>query len=107
MGFRDNVYEIVRQIPRGYVMSYGQIAALAGNIRAPRAVGYAMLQCPYRDMPCHRVVYADGGLAHEVFFGAGCQRKILESEGVSFTEAGCADIKKHRYTGIILHENGG
>lgn len=103
MGFRDNVYKIARQIPEGYVMSYGQLAALAGNIRASRAAGYAMFQCPYKDVPCHRVVYADGQLALEVFFGAGRQRKILEAEGVSFTEEGRVDMKKHRYKGVIRH----
>lgn len=96
MGFKLNVYEIVRKIPPGYVMSYGQVAALAGNIRASRAAGYAMFQCPHDDVPCHRVVYADGRLAHERFFGAGRQRTLLEAEGVSFTEDGCVDIKKHR-----------
>lgn len=97
MKFRDNVYKIVRQIPAGYVMSYGQVAALAGNIRASRAVGYAMFQCPHSDIPCHRVVYADGRLAAGVFFGAGKQRTLLEMEGVCFTEDGLVDIKKYRY----------
>lgn len=101
MGFRDNVYKIVRRIPKGYVMSYGQVAALAGNAGAPRAAGYAMYQCPFDDMPCHRVVYADGRLAGEVFFGAGRQRALLEAEGVSFTEDGRVDMSRHRWRGVI------
>lgn len=101
MGFKDNIYKIVRQIPAGYVMSYGQIAALAGNIHAPRAAGYAMYQCPHSDVPCHRVVYANGQLAAERFFGTGRQRALLEQEGVSFTADGLVNMKKHRYRDIL------
>lgn len=101
MGFKNNVYSIVRKIPCGYVMSYGQVAALAGNMRASRAAGYAMFQCPYTDVPCHRVVYADGRLAAERFFGAGRQRAILEKEGVGFTADGLVDMRKHRYRGVL------
>lgn len=95
------MYSIVRKIPRGCVMSYGQVAALAGNGRASRAAGYVMFQCPYRDVPCHRVVYADGRLAAEHFFGAGRQRAMLEKEGVSFTGEGLVDMAKHRYRKIL------
>lgn len=101
MGFRDNVYRIVRQIPKGYVMSYGQVAALAGNVRASRAAGYAMCQCPFNDIPCHRVVYADGSLAAEVFFGEGRQRALLEADGVGFTGDGRVDMRRHRWQGVI------
>jgi len=99
--FNEKVYKIVRQIPAGFVMSYGQVAALAGNMRASRAAGYAMYNCPYKDIPCHRVVYADGRLAAEHFFGAGRQKALLKSEGITFTKDGRADIKKHRYKHII------
>lgn len=76
-------------------MSYGQIAGLAGNRRASRAVGYAMFRCP-RGLPAHRVVYRDGSLAADWVFG-GTQRKRLEAEDVSFTEDGRVDMRKHRY----------
>lgn len=101
MGFKDNVYKIVRSIPKGYVMSYGQVAALAGNLRAPRAAGYAMCQCPFKDVPCHRVVYADGCLAAEAIFGAGRQRSLLEGEGVVFTKDGRVDMRSCRWRGAI------
>lgn len=101
MGFRDNVYSIVRRIPGGYVMSYGQVAALAGNFRASRAAGYAMHQCPFEDIPCHRVVYTDGRLAAEAFFGLGRQRALLEKENISFTEDGRVDMLRHRWQGVI------
>lgn len=96
MGFKENVYKIVRAIPEGYLMSYGQVAALAGNRRAPRAAGYAMFWCPYDDVPCHRVLYRDGTLSPGWAFG-GKQRERLEAEGVTFLEDGRADIGKHRW----------
>lgn len=96
--FNDKVYEIVASIPKGFVMSYGQVARLAGNARASRAVGYAMLRCTRKSIPCHRVVYRDGALAYGTAFGGeGRQRAMLEGEGVTFTEDGRVDIKIHRH----------
>ena len=61
--FRDKVYEITRKIPKGKVATYGQIAKLAGNSKAARAVGYFMKTNPDAPKtPCHRVVAADGKL---------------------------------------------
>ena len=62
--FFARVYDIVAQIPPGYVLTYGQIAAMAGNPRAARIVGYAMNGAPAdRDLPCHRVVNRAGCMA--------------------------------------------
>lgn len=77
-GFFETVYAVVRTIPAGRVMSYGQIAALAGNRRMARQVGWAMRACP-PDVPWHRVVRKDGSIAT----GDGkWQRALLEDEGV-------------------------
>lgn len=98
MNFNEMVYEIAAQIPPGFVMSYGQIAGLIGNRRASRAVGYAMMRCTRKNVPCHRVVYRDGSLASGgAFGGEGRQRALLEKEGVTFTEDGRIDIRRHRY----------
>ncbi len=79
--FYDKVYEIVAAIPKGSVMSYGQVASWAGNMRASRAAGYAMLHCTRHGMPCHRVVYRNGGLARGAAFGGeGRQRALLEAD---------------------------
>ena len=59
----EEVYEIVRLIPPGRVMNYGQIAGLCGRPLTPRAVGWAMHDCP-PDVPWHRVVNAQG-VEHE------------------------------------------
>jgi methylated-DNA-protein-cysteine methyltransferase-like protein len=99
MGFNSRVYELVRQIPEGRVASYGQIAFMAGSWRASRAVGYALHRNPYHGkVPCHRVVFKDGGLASGFAFGGqDVQRQLLESEGVKFTADGHVDMNECRW----------
>ena len=60
----ERIYAVVRQIPYGRVATYGQIAALAGNPRWSRVVGYALHVNPEPGViPCHRVVRNDGALS--------------------------------------------
>ncbi len=96
MGFNSRVYKIVCQIPEGKVASYGQVAFIAGNWRASRAVGYALHNNPhYGKVPCHRVVFKDGRLASGFAFGGkDVQRQLLEAEGVIFTVDGRVDMGK-------------
>lgn len=97
----EQVYCIVRQIPPGRVASYGQIAALIGNPRLSRAVGYAMHSAP-ADVPCHRVVTQLGELcaAFEPM-GKETHRMLLEMEGVPFRADGTVDVEKCRWDGVI------
>jgi methylated-DNA-protein-cysteine methyltransferase-like protein len=101
MGFNDRVYEIVSHIPEGKVASYGQVASMAGNCRASRAVGYAMHRNPYSGaLPCHRVVFQSGKLTDGFAFGGkGVQRQLLEAEGITFSKDGCVNMKKYRWNG--------
>lgn len=94
----EKIYEVVKSIPRGKVMTYGQVAALAGNPRWARVVGYALHVNPEPGViPCHRVVNRDGRVATGFAFGGeGVQRMLLEGEGVTFLESGLVDLKKHR-----------
>lgn len=93
--FSKRVYDVVKGIPRGSVMSYGRVAALAGNARAARGVGYALSHVDGEGLPCHRVVFADGSLARDaVFGGEGVQRRLLEAEGVPFLPDGRVDMEK-------------
>lgn len=80
------IYEAVKQIPKGYVATYGQIAELAGDKKMCRAVGNALHKNPDPDaIPCYRVVNAKGELAGEFAFGgSGVQRKLLEADGIEF-----------------------
>ncbi|MCL2563435.1 MAG: methylated-DNA--[protein]-cysteine S-methyltransferase [Oscillospiraceae bacterium] len=90
--FAQQVYAIVAQIPQGKVISYGQIAAMIGNPRGARQVGWAMRCCP-EDLPWQRVVMADGSIA-----GGGCaelRRALLEAEGVTFRPDRRVDMAQH------------
>lgn len=80
-GFRDRVYDIVRQIPEGRVMTYGQIAALCGNPRAARIVG-GVAHFGDPELPWQRVVNKSGGLAAGYPGGVQGHKELLESEGV-------------------------
>lgn len=99
MEFFNRVYEIVAQIPKGKVMTYGQIGCIIGSPYFARRVGQAMANTPeFLDIPCHRVVNSKGELAPMYAFGgSGRQRDILEKEGVIFKENGCIDLKKSLY----------
>ena len=79
--FAERVYSIVAQIPIGRVMTYGQIAGIAGNARASRIVGGIAHYGP-RDLPWHRVVNKKGGLASGYHGGRHSQKEHLEAEGV-------------------------
>lgn len=84
--FCDTVYKIVKQIPKGKVATYGQIAALAGNPKAARAVGMCMRTNPdIPIVPCHRVVSSDGNLTgYSAKGGIKTKREMLEREGIIF-----------------------
>ena len=84
--FRDKVYAITRRIPKGKVATYKQVAKLAGNSKAIRAVGYFMKINPYAPIvPCHRVIASDGKLTG--YSGKGgiiSKKKMLLEEGIKF-----------------------
>lgn len=97
------IYEVVKQIPRGKVATYGQVAALAGNKRWARVVGYALHANPDPEhIPCHRVVNRLGEVSKAfVFGGENRQIELLESEGVVFTD-GRVDLELYRWSRITL-----
>lgn len=88
----EKVYRIVRRIPRGKVMTYGQISLYIENLSA-QGVGWAMRSCP-KDVPWHRVVNASGGCSTERLyqFPPGLQQALLERENVRFREDGTLDL---------------
>lgn len=91
--------EIVRQIPRGKVATYGQVARLAGMPRCARTVGYAMAGCTDPTVPCHRVVDRFGGTkACFDTYAPGTQRALLEAEGVTFRPDGTVDLEENLWT---------
>lgn len=98
--FFQRVYELVRQVPKGRVASYGQIAAMVDQPRKARFVGFAMHQSPGMagGVPCHRIVFKDGSLTSGFAFGgADVQRQMLKDEGVTFLPDGRVDMGRCRW----------
>jgi methylated-DNA-protein-cysteine methyltransferase-like protein len=98
-GVYEQVYHLVRRIPRGRIMTYGQLAKLIENRLSPRAVGWAMHGCP-DGVPWQRVVNASGGCSTDRLpdLPDGLQRAMLESEGVEFRENGTLEVERYRWT---------
>lgn len=92
------IYEAVKQIPRGHVATYGQIAGLAGDKKMARAVGNALHRNPDPDnIPCYRVVNSKGELSGSFAFGgADVQAKLLREEGVEVVD-GRVDLRRYGF----------
>ena len=93
------IYDIVRQIPSGCVATYGQVAALAGNPRWARVVGFALHVNPDpQHIPCHRVVNRFGEVSKAFAFGGeNRQVELLKAEGVPFLSDGRVDLAASRW----------
>jgi len=93
------VHALVRRIPAGRVMTYGQIAVVLGSRLSPRAVGWALHGCP-EGVPWQRVVNASGGCSTERMpdVPPGLQRRLLEEEGISFEENGTLNLGLYRWS---------
>ena len=91
--FSRRVYAVVAAIPRGHILSYGDVAAMAGRPRAPRAVGGALSALTDdMDVPWWRVVSSTGKIStSEIHHTAQIQRALLEDEGVAFSAGGRID----------------
>lgn len=96
--FNDKVEAIVCSIPRGKVMTYGQIAALLGVPRAARAVGWALHWMVDTSVPCQRVVNRFGGLAAGYGWGGQQAHKVdLLNDGVEVREDFTVDLEKYQW----------
>jgi methylated-DNA-protein-cysteine methyltransferase-like protein len=92
--YRERVYEIVREIPVGRVMTYGQIAEILGEGYTPRTVGYVMHAAETEKIPWQRVINSQGACSTgKMTLPVNLQQKILEDEGVKFNEKGRCDLK--------------
>lgn len=98
----EKIYDVVRQIPRGCVATYGQVATLAGNRRWARVVGYALHVNPNPDeIPCYRVVNREGKLSDAFAFGGVNQQKILlEADGIEVVD-NHVDLELYQWKKII------
>lgn len=81
----QRIYQVVRKIPAGRVMTYGAVAKVVGT--TPRVVGFALHANPDQKTPCHRVVDRNGRLAPSFAFGGAREQYLrLKSEGVRFID---------------------
>jgi len=90
-GFREQVEALVARIPRGRVMTYGQLAALCGNARAARIVG-GVAHFGDPGLPWQRVVNKQGGLAAGYPGGRSGHKQVLEGEGFKVTDDYRVDV---------------
>ena len=100
--FARAVYAVVREIPRGRIATYGQIAAILGHPRAARAVGTALSHLPKpfaRLVPWQRVINAAGRISHRGdVLRPDLQRQLLELEGIEF-RGEHVDLRRFRWAG--------
>ncbi len=104
--FNERVWQLVRQVPRGKVATYGQVALMltppegvdfeSYRAHAPRWVGSAMAACP-EDVPWQRVINSQGKISERP--GAERQRVLLEEEGIEFVKDK-VDFKKYGWHGL-------
>jgi methylated-DNA-protein-cysteine methyltransferase related protein len=93
--YRERVYRIVRSIPRGRVMTYGQLAEILGEGYTPRTVGFVMHGSDDKT-PWHRVINAQGGCSTgRIALPSDKQQRMLIAEGVEFNERGRCDLQRY------------
>jgi methylated-DNA-protein-cysteine methyltransferase-like protein len=97
-----NVWQVVQGIPRGHVLTYGEVARLAGLPRAARRVSQAMRRAPRGvELPWHRVVNAQGKISFpEDSNGYRHQRALLQEEGIVF-QGDRIDLQRYGYQGAL------
>src|SRR2546428_13644144 len=102
--YRERVFQIVRRIPRGRVMTYGQIALILGEGYTPRTVGFVMHSCGDK-VPWHRVINAQGACSTGgIILPADKQQRMLERERVKFDEHGRCDLNRYLWTQYEEHQ---
>ncbi|MFC4454664.1 MGMT family protein [Deinococcus sonorensis] len=96
-GFRERVLALVARIPSGRVMTYGQLATLAGAPGAARQAGFVLSGLAggaAGDLPWQRVINAQGAVSTDRLGFGDLQRGLLAAEGVVFDTAGRCDLKR-------------
>lgn len=96
----EKIYQVVKQIPKGKVATYGQVAAYAGNPHWSQVVGYALHSNPDPDnIPCFRVVNRFGELSSAFAFGGiNVQQQLLEAEGIEVKD-GKVELSRYLWDG--------
>ncbi len=97
-----NVWKVVSEIPRGHVLTYGEVARLSGNAGAARRVGQALRHAPRgMQLPWHRVINSQGKISFPEDSGGWTRQKdLLENEGVIFLQ-GRINLDRFGYRGAV------
>jgi methylated-DNA-protein-cysteine methyltransferase-like protein len=93
----ERVWQIVRKVPRGKVITYGAVSRMINGRLTPVGVGWAIRAAPEGLIPWQRVVNARGGISTDREY-PGLQRSMLESEGVQFRRDGTIDLERFGWT---------
>lgn len=94
----QRIYDVVRKIPPGRVLTYGRVAELAGLYGKPRLVGYALFRVEIdSNIPWQRVVNAKGEISYSVARRGGdyLQKNLLEQEGIEFIKGDRINLQKY------------
>lgn len=98
MSFTERAIEIIKSIPAGSVMTYGQIARLAGSPRGARQVVRILHSMSKKyHLPWHRVINSKGGLSLTEDESYSIQKLSLESEGIIFSKDNCINLEQHQF----------
>ncbi|MFW9879472.1 MAG: MGMT family protein [Candidatus Thorarchaeota archaeon] len=94
--FTEKVINIIKNIPKGKILTYGFIAKLAGNPRAARQVSWVLHSSSKKyNLPWHRVISSNGKISMTSIEDKQHQRKLLELEGIEFFDNFKIDLKKY------------
>ncbi|MFX1568950.1 MAG: MGMT family protein [Promethearchaeota archaeon] len=90
------IINIIKKIPEGKVLTYGFIAKLAGNPRAARQVSWILHSSSKKyNLPWHRVISSKGKLSLKLIEDCEYQKKLLEKEGIQFSDGFNLNLKKY------------
>jgi methylated-DNA-protein-cysteine methyltransferase-like protein len=96
--YREPVYDLVRKIPAGKVMTYGQIAIILGEGYTARTIGYVMHGSDSERVPWQRVINSQGKCSTgRLTIPVNLQQELLEAEGVVFNERGKCDLREYQW----------
>ncbi len=96
--YREKVYRIVREIPKGKVMTYGQLAEILGKGYTPRTVGFTLKALDDAEIPWQRVINSRGACSTgKITAPIGIQQVLLEKEGIEFNEKGVCNLKEYQW----------
>jgi methylated-DNA-protein-cysteine methyltransferase related protein len=105
--YRERVYELVKRIPTGRVMTYGQIAEMLGEGYTPRTVGFVMHAADEETTPWHRVINSQGACSTgRIILPPDKQQRMLEAEGIEFDARGRCNLGRYRWVPDGAQEEG-